>query len=327
MEQIHFSNAALESTNGSNTRELARVRAGWTWLLFGIATAIFAAATWWAFYATVADTVSGAGIMLRTGGVFPASARHEGLITQLNVTAGSRVTAEQVICQIHQPKDFFQLVALEQELKILRDDLRTATPANRPALERTIADKVAELDIARRIFRETFWLPAGTDGVVIELLKSDGDYVMAGERVALIAADLNQGVYISGYIPASSGKRVRPGMVMYFDPYAVNSAEYGFMQAVVRDVSASPVNVETIAAELQNHSLAESLSGGNAMVHVTAELIPDASTYSKVKWTSADGAPISVSGGLMGDIIIKTEYRSPASFMLPMVHSALHREN
>ena len=183
--------------------------------------------------------------------------------------------------------------------------------------------KSLEVELARKLFRDAFWLTADFSGHVIELLKGEGEFVRQGDSVALVAAESREGLYLAGFLPADSGKKVTAGMSAYFAPASVRSDEYGYILGVVREVSDAPVSAEAVLAELRNPGLAQKISGGGAVIRVVVELVPDVHTASGLRWTSRAGASVEISNGALGMLTINTEYRKPASYLIPYARAAL----
>lgn len=190
-------------------------------------------------------------------------------------------------------------------------------------LKSQLLQKEFELKLAKKIFRDSFWVLAGFEGKVLEILKHEGSFVRQGDTIALIASGISKGLYLAGFVPAGNGKKIKPGMSAYFAPSSVSADEYGYIQGVVREVSQAPVTAEGVQAELVNSSLTRMIAGKTAVVRVTVELIPDSATVSGLKWTSRNGAPVKISNGELGILTINTDYRPPVSFIIPYAHKLL----
>lgn len=183
--------------------------------------------------------------------------------------------------------------------------------------------KSLELELARKLFREAFWLAADLDGHILELFKSEGDFVRQGDSVALVSSDESLGFYLAGFLPVDSGKKISAGMSVYFAPASVRPDEYGYILGVVREVSAAPISPLAVEAETHNPSLAETICGGGAVIRVVVELLPDEATVSGLRWTSRAGAPLQLSNGMLGTLSINTEYRRPASYVIPYARAVI----
>ncbi len=190
-------------------------------------------------------------------------------------------------------------------------------------LKQQLDGKRQELLLAQQLFREAYWIRAGFTGTVREVFKENGSYVRVGEEIALLDADPSKGIYLLAFVPVSEAKKVRNGMSAYFSPAAISSNDYGYMRAIVREVSPLPINPETIESELMNKSLTQMIANKEAMVRVILELIPDASNASGYKWTSSNEAGQAITNGMFGQVIINTEFRSPASYIIPGLRKVL----
>jgi HlyD family secretion protein len=198
----------------------------------------------------------------------------------------------------------------QQELKLL--DLRGK-----------IAQKKEELWLAKTLYREADWLTASFDGQVMEVLKEDGAFVQAGDKVALVGADRKDGIYLAGFVSADQGQKIRTGMSAYFAPAVAPASQYGYIKCVVRDVSTAPVNAEMVLSELMNASLTQQVMGKNAVMRVELEMVPDAGSASGFRWTSSKGYPREIVNGMVGEILVNTEYRTPASYLIPALRELM----
>jgi HlyD family secretion protein len=198
----------------------------------------------------------------------------------------------------------------QQELKLL--DLRGE-----------IEQKKEELRLARTLYLEADWLTASFDGLVLEVLKEEGAFVQAGDKVALVGADRKDGIYLAGFVSADQGQKIRTGMSAYFAPAAAPASEYGYVRCIVRDVSAGPVNAEMVLSELMNASLTQLVMGKSAVMRVELEMVPDAESASGFRWTSGKGYPHAIVNGMIGELLINTEYRRPASYVIPALRELM----
>lgn len=177
--------------------------------------------------------------------------------------------------------------------------------------------KSFEVELSHKLFREAFWIVAEREGTVLELRRDEGDAVAQGDTIAVVSSDGSEGLHLVGYLSPEDGKKVRTGMSAYFAPSHVKSGEFGYMVGVVRDVSATPISSEAVFAELDNPGLTQAMTGGGAVIRVTVELVPDPNTESGCRWTSRRGAPVTLTNGTQGTLIVNTRYRRPASFIVP----------
>ena len=78
-----------------------------------------------------------------------------------------------------------------------------------------------------------------------------------------------------------------------------------------------PSNPVAIQTELANESLTRQIVGQGAVIRVVVELLPDSGTLSGFAWTTKRGYPGKIPHGVVGEVIINTGKRSPASYILP----------
>ena len=78
-----------------------------------------------------------------------------------------------------------------------------------------------------------------------------------------------------------------------------------------------PSNPVAIQTELANESLTQQIIGQGAVIRIVVELLPDPATDSGFAWTTKRGYPGKISHGAVGEVIINTGKRSPASYILP----------
>ncbi len=186
--------------------------------------------------------------------------------------------------------------------------------------------KLHDLLLARELYNEAFWLRSTFEGRVREVFKEEGAFVQAGEKIALIDSNHQDGIYLLAFINVAEAKKIKTGMSGFFSPSAIASKDYGFLRCVVREISPLAVNVESIQAELMNMSLTQMIAGKTTMVRVALELIPDKNSRTKFLWTSKNESGIPITGGMVGSIMINTQYRSPASYIIPGIRKLFHGE-
>ena len=184
-------------------------------------------------------------------------------------------------------------------------------------MQQTLAQKKRELDLALRLFQESNWITATHHGKVTEIFKKEGSFVQNGETVALLSSDPADGIYLAAFIPAVRSREIKCGMSVFFSPAIAPANRYGYIKGVVREVSVMPSNPNALQSELANESLTRQISENGAVIRVVIELLPDSGTVSGFAWTTKRGYPGKITNGIVGDVIINTGERSPASYILP----------
>ena len=184
-------------------------------------------------------------------------------------------------------------------------------------MQQTLSQKKRELDLALRLFQESYWITANHQGKVTEIFKKEGSFVQNGETVALLSSDPADGIYIAAFIPALQSKEIKCGMGVFFSPAIAPASRYGYIKGIVREVNLMPSNPVAIQTELANESLTQQIIGQGAVIRVVVELLPDSGTPSGFAWTTKRGYPGKIPHGVVGEVIINTGKRSPASYILP----------
>ena len=184
-------------------------------------------------------------------------------------------------------------------------------------MQQTLSQKKRELDLALRLFRESNWITANQQGRVTEIFKKEGTFVQNGETVALLSSDPADGIYIAAFIPAIRSREIKCGMSVFYSPAIAPANRYGYIKGVVREVSLMPSNPNAIQAELANEALTRQISEQGAVIRIVVELLPDTGTASGFAWTTKRGYAGKITSGIVGEVIINTGKRSPASYILP----------
>jgi hypothetical protein len=184
-------------------------------------------------------------------------------------------------------------------------------------MQQTLSQKKRELDLALRLFRESNWITTNHQGKVTEIFKKEGAFVQNGETIALLSSDPADGIYIAAFIPALQSKEIKCGMSVFFSPAIAPASRYGYIKGIVREVNLMPSNPVAIQTELANESLTQQIIGQGAVIRIVVELLPDPATDSGFAWTTKRGYPGKIPHGAVGEVIINTGKRSPASYILP----------
>lgn len=331
---INFAQKALDNlSNSDKNKVLSGTRTPYSWLLLLFITLFFIVLTIWGFYGRVTESVTGTGITLLKNGVSPIVSKGDGILTHLNISPGTIVQTDQVIGQIYNSDDMFKLKNIENELSSLKNKLaHTQIKAKNEgliydeqifALEREVLEKQNQKELQNQLFNEHFWLKSRKSGTVIEIFKDAGEYVKVGDKIGLVASDISGGIYLVAYIPVKDGIKVKNGMRAFFSPNVAPFGKYGYIRCVVRDVSSAPVNKEVILQELANESLTDMIAKDSVMIRVILEPIPDINSPSGYSWTSKNGYHSPIKNGVLGTVVINTDYRSPASYLIPALRHLL----
>jgi HlyD family secretion protein len=159
-------------------------------------------------------------------------------------------------------------------------------------------------------------------GRIVEVSVEAGDVIGPGGRLVTLESE-DAPITAMIYIPASEGKKVRPGMEVYVSPSTIKVEEYGFMRGVVEQASDYPVTPEGLRRVLRNQQLIQELTGESAPIEVRVQLIEDPETPSGFRWSSSEGPPSRVFSGTICTANVTVETKKPISYVLPIVRKTV----
>lgn len=172
-------------------------------------------------------------------------------------------------------------------------------------------------------------IDVSSNGKVLEVYKKTGDYVQVSDVIASIiiqnidadsqTQSLNNEVIL--YIPIDDGKKITKGMSVQISPSTVDKEKYGCIVGTVKSVSEYAVSEESMLDVLNNQLLVENISTGDALIEVHIELLKDSSTVSQYKWTTKNGAPITIAPGTVCSGRIAIDDNKPIEIVFPFLKS------
>lgn len=242
--------------------------------------------------------------------------------------AASRVNLYQVMDGALQTENALlstRLQVLEAELS--QEDNLWQQEQRLLELNQQLEQKRRDLELAQRLYRDSCWITVEFDGVIQEVFKEEGSHVQHGERVGLVASDLSDGMYLVAYVPATEQAQIRNGMSAYFAPSVASPSRYGYIKCVVRETSTAPINPEAVQTELSNATLVQMIANQGPVLRVVLEMLPDTNTPSGYSWTSKLGYNGKIVNGMLGQVLINTEHRAPASYIIPALRELLKRNS
>ena len=104
--------------------QLMKVTSPRGWLILFTIGLIMLTAVLWSIFGTIPTVVSGQGMLIRTGGVYPIVANGSGQILEVNVVSGEIVEPGQVVARIKQEELTNQIDALRNKIFALEKDLK-----------------------------------------------------------------------------------------------------------------------------------------------------------------------------------------------------------
>ncbi len=161
-------------------------------------------------------------------------------------------------------------------------------------------------------------------GRVLEVNAQLGDNVQSGAPLlVIIAGEAEDETQVIAYLSPIYGKRVEPLMKVQVSPSIVESERYGSIIGLVKEVGEFPATPDQVMTRLHNEFLQEKMTGAEAPIQATIELLPDPDTKSGFMWTSSKGPPYKVSPGNICTVLVTVEERSPFSYVFPFIQSWL----
>lgn len=158
-------------------------------------------------------------------------------------------------------------------------------------------------------------------GKVISVDVEKGSVVQAGSQLMTVEVAEGHARFLQAvlYFPAAQGKKIRQGMKAHVSPSTLKKEQYGSIIGLVTFVSAFPSTPGAMKRVLQNERMVEELSKNGAPIEVRVALVPDARTFSRYKWTSSNGPPVSIETGTLctGSAIVKRE--PPVQLIIPLM--------
>lgn len=248
--------------------------------------------------------------------------------TLMEQGAASRVNLYQVMDSALQTENALLSTRMQMmEAELSQEDNLWQQEQRLLELNQQLEQKRRDLDLAQRLYRDSCWITVEFDGVVQEVFKEEGSHVQQGERVGLVASDLSNGMYLVAYVPATEQAQIRNGMSAYFAPSVASPSRYGYIKCVVRETSSAPINPEAVQTELANATLVQMLANQGPMLRVVLEMLPDSASPSGYCWTSRQGYDGKIVNGMLGQVLINTEHRAPASYVIPALRELLKRNS
>ncbi len=295
-----FSKSALDKLRSPEQLDtMIRITSPVGWMALVSVLVLCFAIMLWSIYGSFTEKAEGYGLIMDSAGVVNITHAASGKIAELYVQTGSPVYKGQLIAHMEQPAE-------------AADTRMAQHGATLAASDRDVQGRVYEYDAKR--YRQTAQEDAVSeyDGIVDEVMVSEGELVPAGSPICTVRLTQNRsdltGVF---YVPVDKGKRVEPGMSIQLAPNGVDVSQTGSLLGVVKQVSQYPISAEGVKKGLGNDQLAQHVisKGGGAMVEVRFELVKDKASESGYLWTSVVGRhkPITPGSFCTGFIVIERE--------------------
>jgi HlyD family secretion protein len=149
-------------------------------------------------------------------------------------------------------------------------------------------------------------------GRVVQVMKQQGDPVRQGDVLAEIETK-SEGIALEvvAYTPASAGRPMREGQPVQITVAGIKREENGFLKGTVTYVSPQPVSARDVA------EVTKETKGESAAYEVRIAPTLDASTDSGYAWSTPDGPPQQLTGGVPVQVAIEIGDRTPISLLIP----------
>jgi HlyD family secretion protein len=159
-------------------------------------------------------------------------------------------------------------------------------------------------------------------GRVLEILADRGAVVSPGTPILSLEV-LSEELEAVLFVPASEGKRVRPGMRVLVSPSTVKREEYGALLGKVTSAAAFPATARGMNRLLGNEALTNKLLEKGPLIQVNVALERDPSTPTGYRWSSSRGPRLEISSGTLasGDVVVREE--RPISLVIPTLREKL----
>lgn len=185
---------------------------------------------------------------------------------------------------------------------------------------------IRDLDLEARELRaklaEQVQVVSPYTGRVLERMVDRGDVVTTG--TALLSVEVvSEELMAVLFVPASEGKRIRPGMVARVSPSTVKREEFGTLLGRVAWVAEFPSTARGMARQLGNEALVTRLMQEGPPIQVNVTLARDPRTPTGYRWSSSTGPDLEISSGTLatGDIVVREE--RPIRLVIPSVREKL----
>lgn len=109
---------------------------------------------------------------------------------------------------------------------------------------------------------------------------------------------------------------LKPGMRAQVSLSAYPRDEYGYIDGVIESISAYPITVQKLAAQVGNTELAEYLLGEGIRRLVVIEPTPDENAPNGVKWSHQKGGGVALTDGQLCQALVLIREQRPIDLVL-----------
>lgn len=250
----------------------------------------------WSIMGAFTVKADGYGLIMDVGGVKQITAVSGGRVNDIFIQKGSRIKKNQELVRIQQDTASMETIATQNSISLGTNRNDVELRVNAHDTRRTTEN-----------LNERVYSPY--NGIISEMMVSEGDWVRAGELICNVRLDETREDLVGiMYVPVDKGKRLEPGMTIQLAPNGTDTSQAGSLLGVVRSVSEYPVDQEIMTKHLGNSQLAQTIlqQAQNSVVEVRFDLVKNDKDESGYLWTSIIGEHKKITAGtyVTGSVII-----------------------
>ncbi|MDE2470659.1 MAG: NHLP bacteriocin system secretion protein, partial [Bradyrhizobium sp.] len=204
------------------------------------------------------------------------------------------------------------------KLRSQKMDLETQRDHDLEQSQFTLNEARRQMDSTAEMLSQNTQVISPMEGRVLEIKISAGSVLAVGTPVAVIESEGSK-LDALVYIPAESGKNVKPGMEVRVEPSTVKREEFGTMIGTVVTVSEFPITPQGMAAVLHNDNLVNRFAHDGPSYAAKIRLVQDASTVSGYRWAVGQGPAIRLTSGTLIRAEITTRKQRPIDMVVPIM--------
>ncbi len=300
------------------------------WIALASCAFIIFLALIWALFGKIPTTLTGSGMLLRTGGVYTVEARGEGQIKEILVRVGDNVTVGQIVATVDQQNLHLLVEQTRNKLK----NLETERATKKQALDLGLISQDAynqvhnqyqftEVDLRMALINQQQGSNVQTpyEGRIMDVQDEPGAMIKKGATI--VTLEITKRPLTGIIFVPQGGKRVEKDMTVQLSPSNVTQEEYGYLMGKVTSVGLIPASPESMMAILHDQKLVEQLSKEFSPFLVDVGLEQDESTISGYRWSTKKGPPFSIDSGTPCTARIVVREQRPISLVIPLLKKQL----
>jgi multidrug resistance efflux pump len=313
-----FRESALQNLSSpEQLDQLIKITPPRAWLMLATLAFVLGAAVLWSVFGSLPSMLFGQGIIIRAGGTNNIVSSGNGVLTHFaRFKPGEAVHKGQVLAHISQPLLELQRDGARAEVQRLEHDPAMRNSDALLVARSHLAELSAQLAISESVV-------STHNGVVVELLASEGDVVVVNQPVLSVEQPVRSLLALIYLPPQSQGERIRPGMLVQLSPSTAPKERYGYLLGRVVSVSKYPSTERGMMNVFNSPGLVHALSHQGAPIAVEVALIADPHTKSGYRWSSDAARGLSLSSGTLAEASFTIEVRRPISLMIPLLRQTV----